>query len=52
MDSSRYEQVEKLEQLTVLNEGFDVHVEAACAPTGYGVDTQEDLDKVREELGL
>ncbi len=51
MNSSRYEQVEKLEQLTVLNEGFDIHVEVACASTGYGVDTQDDLDKVRKELG-
>jgi len=50
MDSSRYEQVEKLEQLTVLNEGFDVHVEPACAPTGFGVDTQKDLDNVRNAL--
>ena len=31
MDSSAYEQVEKLEQLTVLNEGFDIHVAPACA---------------------
>jgi 3-deoxy-D-manno-octulosonate cytidylyltransferase len=50
MDSSRYEQVEKLEQLTVLNEGFDVHVELACEATGFGVDTAEDLEKVREAL--
>ncbi len=50
MDSSRYEQVERLEQLTVLNEGFDIHIDTACEPTGYGVDTQDDLDKVREAL--
>ncbi|MBT6327089.1 MAG: 3-deoxy-manno-octulosonate cytidylyltransferase [Candidatus Thioglobus sp.] len=50
MDSSRYEQVERLEQLTVLNEGFDVHVEKACAPTGYGVDTIDDLEKAREAM--
>lgn len=50
MDSSRLEQVEKLEQLTVLNEGFDVHVENACGDTGFGVDTQEDLDKVLAAL--
>lgn len=48
--SSRYEQVEKLEQLTVLSEGFDIHVEQACAPTGFGVDTQDDLDNVRKAL--
>ena len=50
MDSSRFEQVEKLEQLTVLNEGFDIHVESACGNTGFGVDTQEDLDKVLKAL--
>ena len=50
MNSSAYEQVEKLEQLTVLNEGFDIHVAPACAPTGFGVDTIEDLAKVREAL--
>ena len=50
MDSSAYEQVEKLEQLTVLNEGFDIHVAPACASTGFGVDTIEDLAKVREAL--
>ena len=50
MASSRFEQVEKLEQLTVLNEGFDIHVESACGDTGFGVDTQEDLNKVRDAL--
>ncbi|SMN11696.1 3-deoxy-manno-octulosonate cytidylyltransferase [uncultured Candidatus Thioglobus sp.] len=50
MDSSDYEQVEKLEQLTVLNEGFDIHISEACAPVGFGVDTQADLDKVREAM--
>jgi len=50
MKSSSYEQVEKLEQLTVLNEGFDIHVAPACEATGFGVDTIEDLEKVREVL--
>ncbi len=50
MDSSAYEQAEKLEQLTVLNEGFDIHVAPACSTTGFGVDTAEDLEKVREAL--
>ncbi|MEO1940627.1 MAG: 3-deoxy-manno-octulosonate cytidylyltransferase, partial [Candidatus Thioglobus sp.] len=50
MDSSRLEQVERLEQLTVLNEGFDVHVANACGETGFGVDTQDDLDKVLTAL--
>ncbi len=50
MGNSKYEQVEKLEQLTVLHEGFDIHVAPACAPTGFGVDTQDDLDRVRKAL--
>ncbi|CAB9540200.1 3-deoxy-manno-octulosonate cytidylyltransferase (EC 2.7.7.38) [uncultured Gammaproteobacteria bacterium] len=50
MNRSDYEQVEKLEQLTVLNEGFDIHISKACATVGFGVDTQADLDKVREAL--
>jgi 3-deoxy-manno-octulosonate cytidylyltransferase (CMP-KDO synthetase) len=50
MDNSAYERVEKLEQLTVLNEGFDIHVASACEATGFGVDTIEDLAKVREAL--
>jgi 3-deoxy-manno-octulosonate cytidylyltransferase (CMP-KDO synthetase) len=44
---SRYEQVEKLEQLSALNAGYDIHVARACATTGVGVDTQKDLDEVR-----
>ncbi|SFV89131.1 3-deoxy-manno-octulosonate cytidylyltransferase [hydrothermal vent metagenome] len=50
MHSSHYEQVEKLEQLTVLNEGFDIHIAPACASVGFGVDTADDLKKVREIL--
>jgi 3-deoxy-manno-octulosonate cytidylyltransferase (CMP-KDO synthetase) len=50
MTHSRFEQVEKLEQLTVLNEGFAIHVAKACAQTGFGVDTLEDLNKVRDAL--
>ena len=50
MDSSRLEQVEKLEQLTVLNEGFDIHVDNASGDTGFGVDTQDDLDRVLNAL--
>lgn len=50
MNRSNYEQVEKLEQLTVLNEGFDIHISKVCAAVGFGVDTQADLDKVREAL--
>ena len=44
------EAAEKLEQLTILNEGFDIHVAPACGPTGIGVDTKYDLDQVIKEL--
>jgi len=50
LSSSRLEGAEKLEQLTILNEGFDIHVAPTCGPTSFGVDTQHDLDKVIKEL--
>ena len=50
MDNSILEEVEKLEQLTFLNEGIDIHVELACGSTGYGIDTKDDLIKVKKEL--
>lgn len=50
LSSSRLEEAEKLEQLTILNEGFDIHVAPACGPTGLGVDTKYDLDRVIKEL--
>ena len=50
MDNSILEEAEKLEQLTILNEGIDIHVELACGPTGYGIDTKDDLIKVKKEL--
>ena len=31
-------------------EGIDIHVELACGPTGYGIDTKDDLIKVKKEL--
>ena len=49
--ASSLEIAEKLEQLTVLNGGFDIHIEPACDTTGIGVDTEEDLIKVKKELG-
>jgi len=42
-----HEKVEALEQLRILWHGYKIHVEQAVAQTGFGVDTQEDLDKVR-----
>ena len=50
MDNSILEEAEKLEQLTILNEGVDIHVELACGSTGYGIDTKDDLIKVKKEL--
>ena len=46
MPISRLETAEKLEQLTFLMEGFDIHVDVSFASTGYGVDTESDLIKV------
>ena len=50
MPISRLETAEKLEQLTFLIEGFDIHVDVSFASTGYGVDTESDLIKVKKEL--
>lgn len=50
MKNSSYEQIEKLEQLTILSEGLNIHVALACAPTGFSVDTIQDLEKVRDVL--
>jgi len=50
MPISRLETAEKLEQLTFLMEGFDIHIDVTFASTGYGVDTESDLIKVKKEL--
>ena len=50
MDMSRLEIAEKLEQLTFLANGFDIHVEISRAATGFGVDTESDLKKVKKEF--
>jgi 3-deoxy-manno-octulosonate cytidylyltransferase (CMP-KDO synthetase) len=50
MAISSLEMAEKLEQLTFLTHGFDIHVETSCTSTGYGVDTESDLIKVKKEL--
>ena len=50
MGHSTYEQAENLEQLRILHQGYSIHVAAACASTGFGVDTAEDLAQVREAL--
>ena len=50
MPISKLETAEKLEQLTFLMEGFDIHIDVSFASTGYGVDTERDLIKVKKEL--
>jgi len=45
------EQVEALEQLRALYHGVKIHVDVAAAALPPGVDTQEDLDRVRAVLG-
>lgn len=44
------EQVEMLEQLRVLHAGVGIHVADACAPVPGGVDTPDDLERVRALL--
>lgn len=44
------ETVESLEQLRVLANGEAIHIEPACAQVPGGVDTQEDLDRVKALL--
>jgi 3-deoxy-manno-octulosonate cytidylyltransferase (CMP-KDO synthetase) len=44
------ELVEKLEQLRVLSQGTQIHIEAACAAIPAGIDTAQDLQRVRQLL--
>lgn len=44
------EAFEKLEQLRVLANGHQIHVAPACVPVPGGVDTEEDLDRVKRLL--
>ena len=48
--SSQREQIEMLEQLRVLWYGEKIHVAVAEVVPGTGVDTPEDLERVRAEL--
>lgn len=41
------ERSERLEQLRALYNGYRIHVEEACVPSGIGVDTPEDLERAR-----
>jgi 3-deoxy-manno-octulosonate cytidylyltransferase (CMP-KDO synthetase) len=40
------EKIEKLEQLRILANGHDIHVQRACAEVPAGVDTAEDVNRV------
>ena len=43
----RLESLESLEQLRMLENGLDMRVQEACCPVPGGVDTQQDLDRIR-----
>lgn len=45
------EQLEKLEQLRLLENGMEMLVEEACEPVPGGVDTPADLERVRSRSG-
>lgn len=47
MAQTRLERIERLEQLRILERGYDIRV-VEVAETSIGVDTQADLDRVRE----
>lgn len=46
----RLEACEKLEQLRAMENGVRIHIEAACVDIPGGVDTEQDLQAVRELL--
>jgi 3-deoxy-manno-octulosonate cytidylyltransferase (CMP-KDO synthetase) len=50
LDLKTYEESEKLEQLSILQNGYKIHIDKAIKDTGIGVDTKEDIEKVREIL--
>jgi 3-deoxy-manno-octulosonate cytidylyltransferase (CMP-KDO synthetase) len=50
LPAGRYEQIEKLEQLRVLENGYDIMVGLTDDPT-IGVDTPEDAMRFEEEIG-
>jgi 3-deoxy-manno-octulosonate cytidylyltransferase (CMP-KDO synthetase) len=48
LPQGRLEAVERLEQLRLLEEGMAIRVEAACQEVPGGVDTPEDLARLRD----
>jgi len=51
LSKSPLEQIEQLEQLRVLWHGYKIQVAVTDINTGIGVDTEEDLRRVREVMG-
>jgi 3-deoxy-manno-octulosonate cytidylyltransferase (CMP-KDO synthetase) len=49
-DQAPIEKLESLEQLRAMHHGVGIHVERAITDSGVGVDTQEDLDRIRQRL--
>lgn len=49
---SPLERMESLEQLRVLWQGHRIHVSLACVAPGHGVDTEQDLQRVEQQLQL
>lgn len=47
---SPLEKMESLEQLRVLWQGHRIHVSPACVTPGHGVDTEQDLHRVEQQL--
>jgi 3-deoxy-manno-octulosonate cytidylyltransferase (CMP-KDO synthetase) len=45
------EQTEKLEQLRAMSNGVVIHIAQACEVPPAGIDTQQDLDRVRQLFG-
>jgi len=50
MQSCELEQAEKLEQLRLMWHGIKIHVAQACSIPGHGVDTPEDLERVKAAI--
>lgn len=50
LPASRLEQQEKLEQLRLLENGLRIHVDEAIEIPGPGIDTPQDLERVKREL--
>ena len=50
LQSSCLERYESLEQLRAISNGYKIHIDQAVDLPGMGVDTPEDLEKVRNEL--